>query len=123
MPNEILGDRLFVSSYSIQGALEIADACTLIQSVVDAINMTPAHNRTVCQYPVGESLGGIGFTVFQPITESFLVLDAWPKATAPHAYLVIGSCKPYASAQVVQAIQDAGYSVHESFSQSIVGCP
>jgi hypothetical protein len=123
MQQEILGDKLYVSSFSIQGAMSIEDGCSLIQQVVDAIHMTPAHNRTVCQYPVGENLGGIGFTIFQPITESFIVLDAWPKADQPHAFLVIGSCKSYDSAQVVKTIRARGFEVHESFSQSLSGSP
>ena len=119
---ELLGDKLYVSAFSIQGELSEESAQDLIDAVIAAINMTKVHYPARWVYPAN-GLGGVGFTICSPITESFLVMDAWPKADQPHAYLLIGSCKSYDSAVVVKTIRARGFGVHESFSQSIVGAP
>jgi S-adenosylmethionine/arginine decarboxylase-like enzyme len=61
--------------------------------------MTPVHKATKYQYPV-EGKGGVGFTIFQPITESFMALDAWPDHDG--AYLFICSCKDFDKEKVVE---------------------
>jgi hypothetical protein len=115
-----LGDQLHLSAFTIRGNITVENCGELLSRIVDDIGMTLAHGSTVVSYPV-EGKGGVGFTVFVPITESFLILDAWPQAKKPHAYLVIGSCKRFTDKAVINAILEAGYEVSDNLAQILFG--
>ena len=74
----------------------LLDICRLMQ-------MHPVHKAARFKYPV-KGKGGVGFTIVQPITESFLALDAWPDHDG--AYLFICSCKEFDKHKVVEFLQD-----------------
>jgi hypothetical protein len=65
-----------------------------LRKVAKAIGMSPVAEPVVFTYPL-QGKGGIGQTVFMPISESFLALDTWSDHSG--AYLLVCSCRSYAS--------------------------
>ena len=119
LEKDILGDRLHVSAFTIRGHLTVANCGQLMEDIIRRIGMTTAHGSTVCHYPVS-GLGGIGFTIFQPITQSFLVLDCWPEADIPHAFLVVASCKSFTNKEVEKVIIESGFILSEQIAQVLL---
>ena len=115
----VLGDRLHLTGWIIVGKLDYQNSGYIIASIIDSIGMTPAHGSSLCCYPAGGK-GGVGFTVFQPITESFIILDAWPEREIPGGYLVIGSCKSYCKEDVAQVFDNLQLDVFEASSDCLV---
>lgn len=74
--------------------------------------LTEAPGGTCCSYPI-DGRGGVGFTIFQPITESFIVIDAWPDLGG--GYLMICSCKSVHLAVVIGEIETAGFRIGQHF--------
>ena len=73
--------------------------------LIDAANgmgMTPAGKAACWRYPL-MGKGGVGYTIVQPITESFLVLDTWPDHAG--AYLFVCSCKPFEAETLAEVLQ------------------
>lgn len=66
--------------------------------------MEPAGDPEIYEYPLEDGKGGIGYTVFQPITTSYiqfsLVMDTWPELRG--GTLLVHSCK-YFETHLVQA--------------------
>lgn len=89
-----LGGRLHSFGVVLHGALSERRWCNFLSKVVEAIGMTPAALPIVFNFPIAGK-GGVGMTIFQPITESFLVLDTWSDHDG--AYLLVCSCKPFES--------------------------
>lgn len=107
-----------VAAFAIVGRMERWQAHPLIKDIIDALEMSPAPGSTMCTYPVPETgKGGIGFTLFQPITDSFLAIDAWPLLDG--FYVVIASCKPFLTADVWKVIAAHGYTVADSCTHSL----
>jgi S-adenosylmethionine/arginine decarboxylase-like enzyme len=86
------GRKVFLFNLSMRGEREPAEWQALILDICRLMQMHPAHESITCHYPV-DGRGGVGFTIFQAITESFIVLDAWPDHQA--AYLFICSCQQF----------------------------
>ena len=115
----ILGDKLQLSAFTIRGHLTFNNCGKLMDDIITKIGMTVAHGSTVCHYPVAGK-GGTGWSIFQPITESFLVLDVWPEADIPHAFLVVASCKPFKNNDVEEVIIESGFSLSEQIAQVLL---
>ena len=47
----------------------------------------------VLPYPI-LGRGGVGFTIFQPITTSYIAFDTWPELKGG-AILIVCSCRPF----------------------------
>jgi hypothetical protein len=84
-----LGEHLDVVVMSVVGNVGEGVGKKFVEDLVEAIGMTPAPGCSLCRYPV-DNKGGNGYTLFQPITESFIAFDSWPDLKG--AYLVICSC-------------------------------
>ena len=116
---KIFGETMIVSAMSIQGKLTEDKCATLIKKIVKKMEMTPAAGEVTYQYPM-DGKGGVGFTHIQPITESFIALDAWPDLNG--AYLIICSCKCFSIDKVKLIIRNAGLKVLES-KTNVLGLP
>lgn len=103
-----LGSRLQIAAWTVRGNLNEAAWRRLLLAVVDALKMCPAYEPMTYDYPL-DGKGGVGFTVIQPITESFVVVDTWPNHGG--AYLVVASCKPFRRSAAVRVLRAAGLHV------------
>lgn len=102
------GSNVSVASFVVTGQLSQSMCATLTDLLIERIGMTVAYPPAVFDYPK-DGKGGVGFTYFQTITESFLVWDVWPKLDG--AYLMVCSCKPFDSELVKSVILSVGLTV------------
>lgn len=116
MGNE-LGKGIQVAAFALQGSVELADAVRLVESVSDTLNVKRVYSNTLCQYPTPEGGGGKGYTLFQPITESFIAIDAWEDHGG--LYLFVVSCVPFEVARLL-AVVCKYYALIDYFNKSMV---
>jgi S-adenosylmethionine/arginine decarboxylase-like enzyme len=89
-----LGRRMYVRGIVLYGRLTEKMWRDFLNEAARDMNMSPIAKPAVWTYPLyGE--GGVGSTIVQPITESFLALDTWPDHGG--AYLMICSCRSYST--------------------------
>ena len=103
-----LGSRLLIAAFSVKGDVNVRVAQYLLRHVMAAIGVAPAHDQGFYRYPTGGK-GGTGFTIIQPITESFLAVDSWPDHGG--AYLVFASCKWFDVDAVEKVVESLGLTV------------
>jgi len=116
-----LGQNLKVSGYRVQSTASKREFKRILREIVVLIGMTPAGRSKIWLFPwysqfwrrvaawiIGRrhlpGLGGEGWTIAQPLVESFALIDYWHKHG--HWFLVIGSCRPYEARQVVNFLRD-----------------
>lgn len=87
---------------SLVGEIDPERCATLTRRMISACGLSVAPGATCCTYPAGGK-GGVGFTYFQPITESFITWDVWPEIGG--AYLVVFSCKPIWIAEIKKVLE------------------
>ena len=105
---EEFGSRLFYLMISVRGYMT-QDSCTnLLNELIKKIEMTPAHQSIFYSYP-SEGKGGVGFTCIQPITESFIAVDAWPDLNG--AYIAICSCREFSGSDVFEVLSENSLEV------------
>lgn len=105
-----LGERLDVVGITIKGDTSKYAAQTLIDNIIDVLGMKKVHYPVCYKYPVN-SLGGFGFSLIQPITESFIAFDSWSDFKG--AYLVICSCKTVNLNKVSKKVRAMGYKIKQ----------
>ena len=93
-----LGRRVFLLAVSLHGEREKDEWLQFLFNVCHLMEMTPVHKPISYDYPV-DGKGGTGYTIIQPITESFLALDVWPDHGG--AYLFICSCRAFDKTRVM----------------------
>lgn len=71
----------------------------------ETLGMSPLKSGAIWKYPIGGK-GGNGYTVVQPMTESFLAIDTWPDHEG--AYLFICSCKEFTVASLGIVLESFG---------------
>ena len=103
-----LGERMDISAFAIKGDTYHAAAIVLIEAIVSVLKMHKVHDPIMYEYPANGA-GGTGFTMIQPITESFVAFDAWPDFKG--AYLIICSCKTTNLNRVTKKIRAMGYTI------------
>lgn len=102
LDSPVLGTRMFSRGIVLKGKMEIERWQRFLCAAAESMGMSPVADPALWKYPI-EGAGGLGFTLIQPITESFLALDAWPDHDG--AYLFIASCKTFS----VQNIRDVAH--------------
>jgi len=100
---EALGLRMFFRGIVLHGDLPELEWRDFLVKAAEAMGMTPVASAASWQYPLAGA-GGSGFTIVQPITESFLALDTWPDHEG--AYLFICSCKQFAPDCLRQVLEN-----------------
>lgn len=106
-----LGSNMTVAAFTVKGNVHRLAAQRVVESVVKTLKMNKAHEPVWYHYPVN-NCGGTGFTLIQPITESFIAFDAWPDFKG--AYVVICSCKPVDIDKVMGLFKKLNYKVKQS---------
>ena len=105
---EGFGARLWYGLVSVRGEVGEDNGARVVEGVIGVLGMTKAEGSLVSSYPE-KGKGGVGYTRFQAITESFIAFDSWPALGG--AYLVICSCKPFSIGKVVVFLRLAGLEV------------
>jgi len=108
-----LGRRMYTRGTTLGGSLSIEQWRDFIKQVTSSIGMDAVGDPALWEYPVNDK-GGVGFTLCQPITESFIILDTWPDHGG--AYLFVCSCKSFSAEQLRQVIGDYDLVIHSEFS-------
>jgi hypothetical protein len=77
--------------YRCQGVLGPKAMLQVALNLIAFIGMTPARRGRVDRYPY-QGGGGKGFTLFQPLKESYLVIDVYDNVN--ESEVLISTCKP-----------------------------
>ena len=111
-----LGMRMYTRGTVVVGKLTVDRWRDFLKALTDAIGMTPVYSPSVWKYPVAGH-GGVGHTIVQPITESFICLDTWEDHNG--AYLFICSCRPVDAKRLYPVIATFGLTVHQEFATDL----
>ena len=98
-----LGTRMFSRGIVLKGKMATTRWQHFLRATAEALGMSPVDDPAMWKFPIADGKGGHGFTICQPITESFLILDVWTEHDG--AYLFVCSCKTFA----VQNIRDVAH--------------
>lgn len=96
-----LGERMHVAGVVLRGELPVTEWQHFLTDLTVVMGMEAVGEPAVCSYPLANGKGGVGHTIFLPITESFLVVDTWSDHNG--AFLFLCSCKPF-SLQAVDGV-------------------
>lgn len=105
---DYLGSRLLLAGFAVKGKVDPLVAHNILRACIQAMDVKSVHTSCLYNYPA-DGKGGTGFTLIQPITESFLAVDSWPDHGG--AYVVLASCKWFDPQAVKQVIIDMGLQV------------
>jgi hypothetical protein len=86
------GDTLNMAAISIKGELTQERCDALVEGIIAAVGLQCIPGRILYKYPY-DGGGGNGFTMIQPITESFVAIDQWEDHNG--GYLILCSCKNF----------------------------
>lgn len=114
-----LGRRIFSQNIVLRGRLANAAWRPFLLDCIAEMGMTTAGLAALWKYPTDDGKGGVGLTLCQPMTESFMVADVWPDHGG--AYLHISSCKAFDALALIPIISGAGLGVHFFGKQEILG--
>lgn len=78
--------------FTCQGWIPPSEMRRVALGLIQKIGMTPARSHPVDDYPLPNGLGGNGYTLFQPLTESYLVADVYYDRNETE--LLISTCMP-----------------------------
>jgi len=87
-----IGDRKSKYIFHCQGWVPPAEMRTVARELVKVMGMTPARSHPVDDYPMPDGTGGHGYTLFQPLTESYLVVDVYYDLNETD--ILVSTCKP-----------------------------
>lgn len=89
--NQILGTNKKKFVFSCRGVVPIAEVAYAAKNIIGFIGMNSARPGRVDAYPY-ENGGGIGYTGFFPLTESYLIMDAYSDLNETE--VLISTCVP-----------------------------
>lgn len=112
-----LGERMWVAGFKITGDIDLEAAEDIAAALIKTLGLSPAPGVHALSYPTGDGKGGVGFTLFQPITESFIVVDSYPELKT--AYVLVSSCVGFEHAKVQQAIGELGWKIIDEFGRHL----
>ena len=101
---EELGRRMFSQNVVLRGHLAERSWREFLVRAIKALDMSPAGDPAIWNYPTADGKGGVGATICQPLTESFVVLDYWDDHKG--AYLHISSCKRFDVTALVEPARE-----------------
>lgn len=103
---EEFGTAVTTVSIAVRGELNIEDAKRFAVECVEAIGMQISHPPHVVEYPEHNGQN-IGFMVFQPLIESYVVIDVWTN----HKGFYVGatSCKDFSAMDLEVVVARWGF--------------
>lgn len=75
-----------------QGVLSEETVAHAINNLIYFIGMTPARECRIDTYPYKDG-GGVGYTGFFPLMESYIMVDAYTELG--HTEILLSTCKPH----------------------------
>jgi hypothetical protein len=114
-----LGRRIFSQNVVLHGRLADEAWHAFLLDCIAEMGMESAGHGAQWRYPTEEGKGGVGLTVCQPMTESFIVADVWPDHGG--AYLHISSCKAFDALMLVPVIDGCGLILGRLGKQEVLG--
>ena len=88
----ILGTRKQIGGWTCQGVLPSSEMMKTALEVIKLVGMTPARLGRIDEYPYN-GLGGVGYTLYQPLTDSYIIFDVYSEIN--ETKVILASCKPY----------------------------
>ena len=88
----ILGTRKQIGGWTCQGTPPSMEIEEIALAIIKLIGMNPARGGRLDEYPY-HGLGGVGYTFYQPLTDSYIVFDVYSEID--ETKVVLASCKPY----------------------------
>ncbi len=110
-----LGECMWVAGFKIEGEVGANEAGLIVESLIKAIGLSPAPGVSALYYPTADGKGGVGTTYFQPITESFIVVDSYPEIKTAH--VLISSCVEFSAPVAGKAISEVGFMIRDLFAR------
>lgn len=99
-----LGKKCYFMCVAVKGDTDKAACQKVIANIIAAVGMTPIFDPACWEYG-----GDVGRIYAQPIYESIMLYDAWPKHRG--GYLVVTSCREYHPGDVLKTIEDNGFDI------------
>ncbi len=87
----VLGTCKKKFEYSCQGVLSPKAMWEAVQKIIVLARMTPARKGRLDRYPFNGG-GGKGFTIYQPLTESWCIADVYRDLN--RSDIELSTCKP-----------------------------
>jgi S-adenosylmethionine/arginine decarboxylase-like enzyme len=101
----------------VSTAVDEADWRVFLCECAAALGMSPCGDPGVWRYPV-DGKGGLGMTIMQPITESFLAIDTWPDHDG--AYLIIASCRRFGISSLYPVFDKFGLKIIDKSPHTVL---
>ncbi len=98
----LTGRGMMCAALLLRGEANNTHVSNMMTDICNALGMCAIKEPQRWDYPVNGK-GGYGYTIVQPITESFIIADVWPKIKA--VYIYIASCKPFSPGTLCGAAQ------------------
>lgn len=99
-----LGKDCYILSMAVMGPTDVASARAVVNEVVRQIGMAPIFEPAVYQYEEN-----IGIIYIQPIFESFVAYDAWPRHGG--GYITVLSCREFEADIAMQVVEAQGFTI------------
>mgnify|MGYP003395915291 CR=1 FL=1 len=96
------GSTVTLAAITVIGEITKEGCSEITERIIKRIGMSAVHFPVIYRYPV-DGKGGSGFTLIQPISESFLVWDTWEKLNG--AYFFLCSCKGFKMTDVIEELE------------------
>ncbi len=89
--NQTLGTEKRKFLFLCKGVVSIDNIVSRINAFIFHIGMTPAREPRIDEYPY-KNMGGIGYTGFFPLTESYVMVDVYIELDQTE--ILLSTCKP-----------------------------
>lgn len=92
-----LGTKMRIAGFGCEGVIDPKLLPEILARIVELASMsTGGMPPKIWAYPLPDGRGGTGETAIQPLVESFLAIDTWPKLGGlPKVYVVLASCEHF----------------------------
>lgn len=87
-----LGVRKQIGGWTCQGTPPSIEIENIAVSVIKLVGMSPARGGRLDEYPYN-GLGGVGYTFYQPLTDSYIIFDVYLEIG--ETKVVLASCKSF----------------------------
>jgi hypothetical protein len=103
-----LGDQITLAAFALKGLLTQETCDQISLDIMNEVGLSPVHKKIVYSYPT-EGKGGNGFTMIQPVAESFFAWDVWFDHKG--GYLILCSCVPFNAGVITGILSRYGLKV------------
>lgn len=109
-----LGGIMKVACYAFKGDLPVHKGREMSADLVVNTKMQPVCEPFLHEYPIDNDKGGVGYTLYQPITESFITIDVYTELYG--GYVLVSSCEPYFNEQITKTLEAYGLTIVDNLN-------